>query len=73
MRSAVRGIVCAVFCTAPLAAASAADLTQTVVTVKPSVVAIATQMKTRSPAIAFFGTGFAVGDGSTVLTNAHVL
>ena len=27
----------------------------------------------RSPSIAFFGTGFAVGDGSMVLTNAHVV
>ena len=53
--------------------AKAADLTQTVATIKPSVVAIATMQKTRSPPIAFFGTGFSVADGLTVLTNAHVV
>ncbi len=51
----------------------AADLTQTIVAVKPSIVGIATYQKTRSPAVTFFGTGFAIEDGLTVITNAHVV
>lgn len=41
--------------------------------IKPSVVAIGTYQPTRNPAFAFTGTGFAVGDGSLVATNAHVI
>ena len=41
--------------------------------VKTSIVAIGTYEKTRSPPFQFFGTGFAVGDGSLIVTNAHVL
>lgn len=51
----------------------AADLAQTIKTVKPAVVAIGSFQKTRSPAVNFVGTGFAVGDGLTVITNAHVV
>jgi S1-C subfamily serine protease len=40
---------------------------------KPSVVAVGTYQRTRSPAFVFRGTGFVVGDGTTVVTNAHVL
>lgn len=41
--------------------------------VKPSIVAVGTFQKTRSPAFKFRGTGFAIGDGTVVATNAHVL
>lgn len=41
--------------------------------VRPSVVMVGTLLKTRSPPFAFRGTGFAVGDGRLVATNAHVL
>lgn len=41
--------------------------------VKASVFAVGTFQKTRSPAFAFRGTGFVVGDGTLVATNAHVL
>lgn len=51
----------------------ASDFISTVKTVKPSVVAIGTFQKTRSPAVSFSGTGFAVGDGLTIITNAHVV
>lgn len=51
----------------------AADFSATVKTVKPSVVAIGTFQKTRSPAVSFSGTGFVVGDGLTIITNAHVV
>lgn len=51
----------------------AADLVQTIKMVKPAVVAIGSFQKTRSPAVNFVGTGFAVGDGLTIITNAHVV
>jgi S1-C subfamily serine protease len=54
-------------------AAHATDFTSIVKAVKPSVVAIGTYQKTRSPARSFTGTGFVVGDGLTVITNAHVI
>lgn len=41
--------------------------------VKPSIVAIGTLQKTRSPQFLFRGTGFAVSDGHLIVTNAHVL
>ena len=53
--------------------AGAAELEQTIERVKPSVVAIGTFLKIRSPNVAFYGTGFAVGDGRYVVTNAHVV
>ena len=40
---------------------------------RPSVVAIGTVQRTRSPQFRLLGTGFAVGDGSTVATNSHVV
>ena len=56
----------------PLAAVGA-DLPDTVATVKRSVVGIGTYLQTRSPAIVFSGTGLVVGDGLSVITNAHVV
>jgi serine protease Do len=50
----------------------AADLPRTVQTIKPSIVGIGSYEKTRSPAVKFVGTGFVVGDGLNVITNAHV-
>jgi S1-C subfamily serine protease len=41
--------------------------------VKPSIVAVGTFEPTRAPPFQFRGTGFAVGDGKTIATNAHVL
>lgn len=56
-----------------LAPAGAADLPQTIATVKRSVVGVGTFLKTRSPAVRFVGTGFVVGDGLAIITNAHVV
>ena len=50
-----------------------AELPATIVQVKPSVVGVGTALPTRSPAIVFNGTGFVVGDGLSVITNAHVV
>ena len=41
--------------------------------IKPSIVAVGTFMPTRSPRGVFLGTGFAIGDGTLIATNAHVL
>ena len=59
----------------PVGAAAQAllDAPQTIQRVKGSVVAVGTFQRTRAPAFRFLGTGFAVGDGSTIVTNAHVL
>jgi len=53
--------------------AAAVDLRPIVPTVKRSVVGIGTFERTRSPSIVFSGTGFVVGDGLDVVTNAHVI
>ena len=57
------------FGSAPLAA----GLPDTIERVKPSVVAVGTYQKTRSPAFVYRGTGFVVGDGTLIATNAHVV
>ncbi|HUW38648.1 MAG TPA: serine protease [Rhodocyclaceae bacterium] len=49
-----------------------AGLPETIDRIKPSLVVIGTFQKTRSPAFKGLGTGFAVGDGTLVATNAHV-
>lgn len=53
--------------------AGAADMVRAIATVKPSIVAVGSYMRTRSPAVTFSGTGFAVGDGLDIITNAHVI
>jgi serine protease Do len=52
---------------------AAADLVDTIVRVKPSVVMVGIFRKLASPQFAARGTGFAVGDGRVVATNAHVI
>lgn len=48
-------------------------LENTVAKIKPSIVAVGTYMPKRNPRGVFLGTGFVVGDGSLVVTNAHVV
>lgn len=57
------------------AAAAGPDeaIEDTVARIKPSIVAVGTYQRTRAPAFEFRGTGFIVGDGTLVATNAHVL
>lgn len=50
-----------------------AGLPETVTRIKPSIVVVGTFSKLRSPAFQLRGTGFAVGSGLTIATNAHVL
>jgi len=53
--------------------AGAADLADTIARVKPSIVAVGTFRPTDNPQFTLRGTGFAVGDGSLIATNAHVV
>ncbi len=48
-------------------------MADTVEKIKPSIVGIGTYQRLRTPSVDFRGTGFIVGDGLHVLTNAHVL
>jgi S1-C subfamily serine protease len=50
-----------------------AQLPETIERIKPSIAAVGTYQKTRSPPFAFRGTGFVIADGTLVATNAHVL
>ncbi|MBS1985866.1 MAG: trypsin-like peptidase domain-containing protein [Bdellovibrionales bacterium] len=56
-----------------LSAHAAEGLADKVPRIKPSIVAVGTYLPTRNPAFSFRGTGFVVGDGLLVATNAHVL
>lgn len=70
---AVFQTVCAlVLVTFPFALPAQADLAQTIDKIRPSIVGVGTYQRTRGPAVAVLGTGFAVGDGQYVITNAHV-
>jgi serine protease Do len=55
------------------AAPSRADNVATIAKVRASVVAVGTFSRTRTPQFQFLGTGFAVGDGTLIVTNAHVV
>lgn len=50
-----------------------ADLPDAIAKVKPALVGIGTFQVARNPQFRFLGTGFAVGDGSVIATNAHVV
>ena len=50
-----------------------ADLADTIEQVKPSIVVVGTYKKTSSPQFVLRGTGFIVGNGNLVATNAHVV
>jgi serine protease Do len=56
-----------------LAVPAFAGLADTVARVKPSVVIVGTFRATDSPRFQLRGTGFLVGDGQRLVTNAHVL
>ena len=64
------GVLLALLC---VGASAASDIVQTIAAIKPAAVGIATSQTLRSPAVVFFGTGFAVDDGLTIVTNAHVV
>lgn len=55
------------------AAAQGSGLVETLPRIKPAVVGVGTHHPTRNPRAQLAGTGFVVGDGLTVVTNAHVI
>lgn len=71
-RAALRLALVALLVCAPVSAARA-DRMQTIERVKSSVVAVGTFSRTRTPQFQFLGTGFAVGDGTLIVTNRHVI
>lgn len=50
-----------------------AGVEDTIARVRRSVVGVGTLRRSRAPAFQFLGSGFAVGDGTRIATNAHVL
>ncbi len=55
------------------AAGAHADIRDVIAKIKPSVVIVGSFKNTDSPRFRLRGTGFVVGNGNTVVTNAHVL
>lgn len=49
------------------------SLADTLAKIKPGIVAVGTYMPKRNPRAVFMATGFAVGDGSLIVTNAHAI
>ncbi len=56
-----------------LSTAAMADLPATIEKIKPSIVVVGTYNKTNSPQFGFRGTGFVIGNGNQIATNAHVV
>lgn len=72
MRAARLGIA-AVLSFLLLLGTAVADMADVIARVKPSVVVVGTFKATDNPRFRMRGTGFVVGDGRMVVTNAHVL
>lgn len=56
-----------------IASSAWADLPEAIERIKPSIAAVGTYKKTSSPQFVLRGTGFVVGNGNLVATNAHVI
>lgn len=54
-------------------ATAQADISTTIERIKPSIAIVGTYKKTNSPQFSLRGTGFVVGNGNQIATNAHVV
>ncbi len=66
---ALAGMLMALTCLTP---AGASELSSQIARVRPGIVAVGVYEPARNPSFVFRGTGFAIGDGSFIVTNAHV-
>lgn len=66
-------LICLLGLSNKMAIALESSLPDVLERIKPSVVAVGTFMPTRNPRAVFLGTGFAIGDGRKIITNAHVI
>jgi hypothetical protein len=62
-----------VICSLGSAFAEESSLVSQIQRVKPSIVAIGTYFFKDTPSVQFRGTGFAVGNGTVIVTNAHTM
>jgi S1-C subfamily serine protease len=67
------GVVCCCLAVLMPLAVHAADLVDTITRIKPGIVAVGSVEKIRKPSVMITGSGFVVGDGNQVITNAHVV
>ena len=73
MNKMLRGGAAALLLAAALVRTACAGLVEVVEAAKPSVLAVGTTNALKNPRFSFRGTGFVVGDGNHLITNAHVL
>jgi len=73
MHRTIGRLVSGLLLTLLMSSASRAGLIEVVAKAKPSLVAVGTLSAVDNPRFGFRGTGFAVADGTLIVTNAHVL
>jgi S1-C subfamily serine protease len=69
----LRLVACSIVLVACLTCGAQAQLPETIERVKPSIVAVGLFKQATSPPFTFRGTGFVVGSGNLIATNAHVI
>lgn len=73
MKGTTKHIFCIFFCFLIVSKVTFAGLPETIKTIKPSIVGIGVYSRLNKPQSRFLGTGFAIGNGQYIATNAHVI